>query len=392
MHGRRRTGALAANSLIMPRQHHNPVNLLRALAILAVWAHHAQHYTGLHIPYLGRLGGLLGVELFFLISGYLIVQSAAQRSSGAFWINRAFRVYPAYWVAVLAVSIWPSGIHLTAQGSDWPYFLVNLLSWSHFFPYAMGRFDVLAVSWTLAVEWTWYLLVPGLLWAARRLSLRGEGSTRFWLAALLLGSFVSFAWTQLSYAGLFDAWYWPGLQKLGARSMTDGLRTAFIASAAPAQWMFFLLGVLLWSSGRALARVPALVLSILALVLLANPSAWSRWLGAWTYPVTAAGLAAFFALALRMPSSWVRGLVLRPLHWLGDLSYAVYLVHVPAIFIVKDRFGLQGAAAGMATVMLTLALAAAIHHLVENPARRLGARLLREQERRPAVTETTVYP
>ena len=60
--------------------------------------------------------------------------------------------------------------------------------------------------------------------------------------------------------------------------------------------------------------------------------------------------------------------------------------------IVKDRFGLQGAAAGMATVMLTLALAAAIHHLVENPARRLGARLLREQERRPAVTETTVYP
>ena len=82
----------------------NNLDPLRGLAASAVVANHLGTYTGWSVPWLSTGGGLRGVQLFFLISGYLIVQSASVHPWPTYLVRRAFRIYPAYWVAVIAVA------------------------------------------------------------------------------------------------------------------------------------------------------------------------------------------------------------------------------------------------------------------------------------------------
>lgn len=127
------------------RFHRNPVNLLRAAAVLLVFCHHYAHYFAWNIPVAGVYGGLLGVQLFFLISGYLIIQSSSRSGWAAFLVNRAFRIFPAYWFSVLLFSLLAGGV-FPIVAADAPYFVLNLLALSHFSPYALVKFDVLKVS------------------------------------------------------------------------------------------------------------------------------------------------------------------------------------------------------------------------------------------------------
>jgi len=63
-----------------PTIHRNPINLLRALAVMLVFCHHYMHYAKTDLGLIGTYSGLLGVRLFFLISGYLIVKTASLQS------------------------------------------------------------------------------------------------------------------------------------------------------------------------------------------------------------------------------------------------------------------------------------------------------------------------
>lgn len=368
-------------------RHHNAVNLLRALAVIAVVAHHMQHYLHTPIPYLGEVGGQLGVQLFFLISGYLIVQTAARQSWWHFLALRAFRIFPAYWAALLAVSIWPSGTVPLANPADWPYFVVNALTLSHIVPYAMARFDVLTVSWTLTIEWTWYLLAPLLILGERAAVRWRTPAVRYWLLCTLLAWVISSLWILAARAGHFDFLYAPSMAHMGVDPITDGLRTAFIVVAAPAQWGFFLVGVLLWVCRDALAGIPRWACWLAAVALLAKPSLWPLLIATDPNPITALGLAALFLAVGRWSATtgstaaaqawWAP--ILRALHGLGDISYPVYLLHVPAIVIAQVHLQLSGALAALAGIALTVLAAIALHQLVENPARALGARLLRSR-------------
>ena len=82
--------------------HRNPVNLLRALAVLAVVVHHLAHYEGSSVPWLSAIGGQVGVQLFFLISGFLLVRSAGRLGWARFLAGRAIRILPCYWVALVS--------------------------------------------------------------------------------------------------------------------------------------------------------------------------------------------------------------------------------------------------------------------------------------------------
>ena len=80
------------------------VDMLRGLAVAGVVCNHLGAYLQVQVPWIGRLGGLLGVELFFVISGFLIARSCAALPLGPYLVRRAFRIFPVYWVVVLALT------------------------------------------------------------------------------------------------------------------------------------------------------------------------------------------------------------------------------------------------------------------------------------------------
>ncbi len=164
-----------------PTSSHQPtryyeIDLLRFLAAAVVvlyhWAYRGYYQGNLSpvdYPALGQVCkyGYLGVELFFLISGYVILHSAQGKTLGQFFVSRVRRLYPAYWVACtlcfVVVRLFRPAFG--AAGSS-PLFDVSLRDYCYnlsMLQRFFGVFDVDGVYWTLAVEITFYFLVSLLL-------------------------------------------------------------------------------------------------------------------------------------------------------------------------------------------------------------------------------------
>ena len=164
------------------------IDTLRALAILLVLAHHVFAYTGFSIPYLDHTGGVLGVQLFFLVSGFLIVQSAEKYNIKIFALHRFFRIFPPYLVALLIFGLGkylliPS--YQTVMDVFSLYFLFNILNLQLLHPVSVLMLDPLHVGWSLTVELFWYLLAPLAVWWCNR------GGRGRWLVLLLFSTAIS---------------------------------------------------------------------------------------------------------------------------------------------------------------------------------------------------------
>lgn len=356
--------------------HDTNIDALRGLAVLGVVCHHLFAHAGVHTPFLGEFGGLLGVQLFFLVSGYLVVQSAQAYPLSGYLVRRACRIFPAYWTVVLGVSL----LHgkLTAAeiaGHEWA-FVANLLAFTHLVPEALMRFDVLTVSWTLTVELVWYALVPLLVWLAPAGQPR-----RYWAGAILAMMLFSSVWVFGAQRGWFDALFADAIARAGVSPVSEFMRFAFIVNAFPAQLAFFLFGCGLWRWREELAAVPGWLLLAVGLLLVPFPTHWNGWLGLNPSFASGLGLAALFVLVLRQ-----RRLRLGALAALGRISYSVYLVHVPVILAVFGGWTLHpwlGAAlAGIAIVVVS----ALSYRLIELPGIALGRRLARSLGHRNEAT------
>ena len=147
-----------------PRPRLRELDLLRFIAALAVLLYHYTGSTGgpwdghnareLFAPVsLATQFGYLGVELFFLISGFVILMSAWGRTMAEFTISRIIRLYPAYWFAVLLTA----ALYLTTgQGRGRPENIIPNLT---MFQQGMGVQNVSGVFWTLWVEMHFYALI-----------------------------------------------------------------------------------------------------------------------------------------------------------------------------------------------------------------------------------------
>jgi len=324
-------GAVPAAQPPFEVRHRNPVNLLRGVAVVAVVVHHLAVYEGSAVPYLSVVGGQLGVQLFFLISGYLLVQSADRRRWAPFLAGRAVRILPCYWVALCAAA-WMLGRPLVPAGADEVLdYLASVFALGHLRPYGLYRFDSLFVSWTLTIEWTWYLGLPLLAWAAAR----SGRPVRFWCAAALAAAVLSHLWVMAAQAGRLDGVYAEPFRRITADpAALDALRVAFVTVAAPAQWTYFLIGALMRVAQDRVASIPVWAAVLVALVLLGDPARTAALSGTDPTVATGIGLAGLFVLALRVPAGarW-----LLPLHRLGDLSYPLYLLHVPVTMAIVQR-------------------------------------------------------
>lgn len=295
-------------------------------------------------------GGFMGVDIFFVISGFLITGiiardlDAGSFSFREFYLKRARRILPAAYATMI----------LTALGAIWfmtsiefrdledqitggVTFTINfVLMWQadYFAPEADTK--PLLHLWSLAIEEQFYLLLPALLFVTPARWRRGmvialaglsfvaclivaasDPTAAFYLLPtraweLLIGAVVALYWVALSaHARIWRVLFWPALAGLLL------IPTITIGQHPGPQAL-------------------AICLCAAVVILAERP-----WLGA-----------------------------IVPLRWLGDISYSLYLVHWPiAVFAFSSYYGVPTLELKLLVVGLSVLLAVAMYALVERPAR-----------------------
>jgi peptidoglycan/LPS O-acetylase OafA/YrhL len=373
---------------------------LRALAVIAVLLYHSG------LPWFP--GGFLGVEVFFVISGYLITALllAQWRQSGrvdvkAFWLGRARRLLPALYL-VLAVTLAYAVVFLPGEVAglradvlaalgyvtNW-YLVVGHESYFE----AIGRPSLLKHLWSLAVEEQFYLVWPLVLafglslgatrWRRRRiltLALAGAVTSALLMAllyrpevdpsrvyfgtdtratGLLVGAALAFVWAPWRAALV------PGGQR-GCSAAVRRLRLQRVKqrSRLRRRWG--------WTAPR--------LLDVAGLAALGGLVLFSLRLGEFQPFLYRGGLAsvalatAVVIMACAHPHSHLgAGLLGRqPLRWIGQRSYGIYLWHWPVFMITRPQLdvSIEGLPLLALRLGLTLVLAELSYRYVETPIRR----------------------
>jgi peptidoglycan/LPS O-acetylase OafA/YrhL len=335
---------------------------LRALAVLAIIA--------FHFDYRWAQGAYLSVDLFFVLSGFLITtllviewrrrETIALRT---FWGRRARRLLPALLLVLVFVAVltrvvidpW-NRVGVRADGVASLFYVAN---W-HFIAAKEGYFELFAAAsplrhmWTLAIEEQFYLVWPPIVLATLRLA---RGSLR--ALALVCGAGIAASVVVMALT------YLRG----------DALR-AYYGTDARAHTILFgaLLAIVLatWRPGAAAARRLRIAGSAAFVTMLL---AWSLATG--TSPRYYLGGSALYALLVCVviagslqPGPLRSILSRRPLAWIGRLSYRLYLFHWPVIvWLVPTRVHLYGLQLNALRLAITFAAATLSYYLVEAPIR-----------------------
>ncbi|NKY99246.1 acyltransferase family protein [Nocardiopsis alborubida] len=336
---------------------------LRGASILGVLLFHTGHLTG----------GFLGVDLFFVLSGYLItdlllreVEATGTVSVTAFWGRRIRRLLPALAVMLTAVTVlvWAAGppdlVRTTL--ADGPWVQLNVVNW-HLLAESVGYWErfggqrVFEHLWSIAVEEQFYLLWPVVLLVVARF---GRGADRGVAVVAALASVASLLLMSV-LAGAAD----PTRAYMGTDTRMSALLLGAVVATRPARaWL-----------ARVTGRPAGAVLVLLAVGV---GTAWSLVEGAdapWLFTggLFAHSLAAALLIGLcaREPRSLVsRALSWRPLRWLGLVSYSLYLWHWPVIVLLSPGVtGLDGWSWTALVSAVSIGLAALSKYLVEDPVR-----------------------
>ena len=302
---------------IVRRAYREDIDWLRAIAVLAVVAFHFEAPA--------VFGGFVGVDIFFVISGYLItgiIQSEVKGgtfSFAQFYERRVRRLLPALYAMVALTAIPSFHYLLTSERAEFFRSVAAVVTFTSnfFFWLQTGYFDHAAVekpllhTWSLAVEEQFYLALPILLWALLRFSPKGRIALPAALGALGLASFALGIWLMKS----------------------DRSATAFFMSP-PRAWEF-LIGGLVATPGFPLLR-HALAQAIargVALVLLAIPVFSLRQgpgFPGFNALTPCLGAAMFIWSGIGVPTlPRSRYSPLRIAKFFGQISYSLYLWHWP---------------------------------------------------------------
>lgn len=356
------------------------LDLLRAIAITWVMIFHSFIIDGW-----GSFGGIapygwMGVDLFFVLSGFLIgsqvlkpLASGERFRFGDFYLRRAFRILPAYIVVLAAYFIWPSIREVTPIQPLWQFltFTVNLFIEAQYH---------LAFShvWSLCVEEHFYLLFPVLAWwLAGRASVRGF--VAFCVAIVLAGMLVrGWSWQhflapsdQNSYGKTFlERIYYPTWSRL------DGLLTGVVLAAARVY------RPVLWSRWGRYANG-----FLLAGVAVVGGSIWLFRDRTGFIPTVLGYPLLSFGLGLLVFAGAQSGGVLARLRvpgaaWLAGVSYSLYLSHKVVFHATQTLAGAWLDGRGVLTfagyAMAVLGVGALLYYGVERPFLGLRKHVLRQ--------------
>jgi peptidoglycan/LPS O-acetylase OafA/YrhL len=335
-----------------PLTYRPDIDGLRAIAVLSVVVFHA---FPLSLP-----GGFVGVDIFFVISGFLISGTIMDDMAGrgfsvsAFYARRIRRIFPAL-ILVVAVTaalgcfilyddeLGRLGRHIAASA----LFYVNfqLLAEAGYFD-TLARFKPLLHLWSLAIEEQFYLFWPLLL-----VLLRKPQAILWGMLAVTMGSFL---WNLALVGGAPDSAYFLPVSRFWELAV-GGVAASCVRSAR-------------FNSLRVPADVcvaVGLVLIGLSLALISDKDPFPGWWG--LMPVLGAALLILFGQVSRLGRIVLSN---RVMTWFGSISYPLYLWHWPLLSFLVIHFANYPPRKGRYLVVAaSIALAWATTQLIERPIR-----------------------
>lgn len=371
---------------------------IRGVAVAAVIFNHLAGFPGLGMPRNAILSvvyrtadvGWLGVDIFFVLSGFLITNIILnERTERDFWkdfyLRRAFRILPAFTVVfavtLIAAHLFVPSIHISTS-----YVVAALCFMANWTVVNFNEMPLLGHLWSLAVEEQFYFLWPQ---AAKRLKIgtllklalmlaAGSELVRISLALLHVNPYIVYKITPSRIDGL----------SIGA-ALAAGSVLPEVRSWLNRRW-------------RQIAIVAAVLVPLAFFALHGSLFMFNAWSHVLAIPPTIVLVAALIhgssQQALPLPlASFLGNPVLT---YLGRRSYALYLIHVPIAIQVEDS-RLHGSLSllprgivvnlllAISVIAVSLVLTELSWHLIENPFQSLRRALMRQ---RPAQEDATPHP
>jgi peptidoglycan/LPS O-acetylase OafA/YrhL len=326
---------------------------LRGVSFLIVFVAHA----GLDKIVPGRLG----VDIFFLLSGYLITTLMIRERERTGWISlklfylrRSLRIFPPMYTIMAATLLYLAAVHhlggITFAGVCSQAFYYQ----NYYFHGGRGLIPGLGILWSLAVEEHFYLFFPllMLLFLTRfKMSYRQIAVSLLWICAgiLLWRSFVAITFSN-------------GLE--WARDTTDCRADSILFGCALASWEKTPSIARILTRQRLERTVLPVSFALLLVTLLFRNPIFRETI---RYTMQGVALAPILYYVVHTPHSWAgRILNARGLSALGTLSYALYLLHATVLIEINQIISSRWLA-GILSLLVAVLLAYLVHVLVEKP-------------------------
>lgn len=345
-----------------PHRRHrlSQLDSLRGLACIGVMLHHYTYYYGQEWghsqpPLFLFEAGRHGVELFFLLSGFVIFMSLQSKSVKDFAILRFWRLFPCYWVTIMVVFVAKRLVPLSPEVAvHGNLSLAELLVNFTMIPTIFSARYVDSAHWTLGFEILFYGLIAAIFVAARAKEKVVVGTLGLW-------TILSVVWFN-AIQRFFDIQVW--MTVWWQEDMAHWQHTVSKVLLLPYVHLF-LIGISFYFLYQ--KKHITLAISSIAVAMIADYRLWG-----WEHTLTVGVCLLIFYGAIFWKIPLLKN---KLLIYLGTLSYSLYLIHQTIGFQIIQRIeaiGIHSNVAILIAFLCAITLAHPLHFLIEKPLYRMA--------------------